>query len=395
VKSESAVNIHNNKSEKWGRKPMSVRLSVAAVALFAAPIVLAGAAHPSTPNTVTAEVVRQQSFVTLGGTVVPARQVTVAAQMPGRVEFIAGAEGDAFNQDTALVALDDDELLAKRNAVMAQMQSADAALRNAGVQYNRELISPSYRNSMPGMGMPGLFDQMFTRNFSDMMGFNDSGMERGADLYSRGIGIEQARSAFSQARAQLDAVDAKLRDTVGYAPFNGVIVSKKVEVGDTVQPGQPLLTFADIEALQIQVDVPARLMPGVIWQTLVMARLDVRNAPIKARVSQIFPMADPVRHTVTVKLDLPLNAPAAPGMYAEVRMPDITAPEQALPVIPQSAIIQRGSLPAVYVLNQAGERELRVVRLGQTIGDGRISVLSGLFGGEQVVENPQIVAMTP
>lgn len=374
---------------------MSVRLSVAAVALFAAPIVLAGAAHPSTPNTVTAEVVRQQSFVTLGGTVVPARQVTVAAQMPGRVEFIAGAEGDAFNQDTALVALDDDELLAKRNAVMAQMQSADAALRNAGVQYNRELISPSYRNSMPGMGMPGLFDQMFTRNFSDMMGFNDSGMERGADLYSRGIGIEQARSAFSQARAQLDAVDAKLRDTVGYAPFNGVIVSKKVEVGDTVQPGQPLLTFADIEALQIQVDVPARLMPGVIWQALVMARLDVRNAPIKARVSQIFPMADPVRHTVTVKLDLPLNAPAAPGMYAEVRMPDITAPEQALPVIPQSAIIQRGSLPAVYVLNQAGERELRVVRLGQTIGDGRISVLSGLFGGEQVVENPQIVAMTP
>jgi multidrug efflux pump subunit AcrA (membrane-fusion protein) len=348
----------------------------------------AGTVDVMAQNTVSVEIVRQQSQVMLGGTVVPARQVTIAAQMPGRVEFIAGAEGDAFNQDTALVALDDDELLAQRRAAMAQMQGADAAMRNAGVQFNRELISPSYRSSMPGMGMPGLFDQMFTRNFSDMMGINDSGMERHADLYSRSIGIEQARSAFFQARSQLDAVDAKLRDTVGYAPFNGVIVNKMVEVGDTVQPGQPLLTFSDTEALQIQVDVPARLMPGVVEQSPVMARLDVHNAAVRARVAQIYPMADPVRHTVTVKLDLPLNAPAAPGMYAEVMVPDITAPVSNLPAVPRSAIIQRGSLPAVYVLNGAGQRELRVIRLGRTVGDNRVGVLSGLRGGEQVIDSP-------
>jgi multidrug efflux pump subunit AcrA (membrane-fusion protein) len=368
---------------------MAVRFSVAILGMLTMGMTQASATQLSTPETVTVEIIRQQSEVLLGGTVVPARQVTIAAQMPGRVEFIAGAEGDAFNQDTALVALDDDELLAQRRAAMAQMQSADAAMRNAGVQFNRELISPSNRSSMPGMGMPGLFDQMFTRNFSDMMGIGDSGMERHADLYSRSIGIEQARSAFLQARSQLEAVDAKLRDSVGYAPFNGVIVSKVVEVGDTVQPGQPLLTFADTEALQIQVDVPARLMPGVMERAQVMARLDVHNTPVKARVAQIYPMADAVRHTVTVKLDLPLNAPAAPGMYAEVMMPDITAPITDLPVVPRSAIVQRGSLPAVYVLNQEGKRELRLIRVGQSVGEGRVGVLSGLNGGERVINNLQ------
>lgn len=353
------------------------------------------AATLATQHSVTVEIVRQQNQVMLGGTVVPARQVTLAAQMPGRVEFLAGAEGDAFNRDTALVALDDDELLAQRRAALAQMQNADAALRNAGVQFNRELSSPSSRSSMSGMGIPGLFDQMFTRNFSDMMGINDTGMERHADLYSRGVGIEQARGAFLQARSQLDAVDAKLRDTVGYAPFNGVIIKKVVEVGDTVQPGQPLLTFADTEALQLQVEVPARLMPGILEQSQVSVRLDVRNAPVKARVAQIFPMADPVRHTVTVKLDLPLNAPAAPGMYAEVAMPDITAPTMHLPAIPRSAVMQRGSLPTVYVLNERGDRELRVIRLGLVLDESRVSVLSGLRGGERVIDRPNGGGTTP
>lgn len=371
---------------------MPARLCFALLGLLTGSVTFASTASVSTEKIVTTEVVQQQSFVMLGGTVVPSRQVTLAAQLPGRVEFLAGTEGTAFNRDTALVALDDDELLAQRRAALAQMQSADAAMRNAGVQYNRELFSPSSRSSMPGMGMPGLFDQMFTRNFSDMMGFNDSGMERRADLYSRGIGMEQARSAFFQARSQLDLVDAKLRDTVGYAPFNGVIVNKMVEVGDTVQPGQPLLTFADTEALQIQLDVPARLMPGVMEQSQVKARLDVHNAPVTVRVAQIYPMADPVRHTVIIKLDLPLNAPAAPGMYAEVMMPDITAPTTKLPAVPQSAIVRRGSLPAVYVLNDKGQTELRVIRLGQTLGDNRVFVLAGLQGGEKVVDTPRISA---
>ena len=340
-------------------------------------------------NVTTVEVIRQQNQIVLGGTVIPSRQVSIAAQLPGRVKYIAGAEGDAFEQNTALVALADDELHAQRRAALAAMANAEASLRNAGVQFQRELTSPSSRNSMSGMGVPGMFDQMFTRNFSDMMGINNPGMERQADLYSRSTGVEQARSAHMQARSLLEQVDSKLRDAVGYAPFTGVIIDKMVEIGDTVQPGQPLITYADTAALQVMIEVPARLMPGINDDDELEARLDIdRDAPLKVRVAQIFPMADPTRHTVTVKLDIPLDSRAAPGMYAEVMIPDVSVPSMSLPVVPLAAIVQRGSLPAVYVLTPLGKRELRVLRLGQPISEDRVTVLAGLSGGERVINNP-------
>lgn len=366
---------------------MAYRCSVAIMAMAVMGATTLVSPAMANESTASVETVRQQVEVYLGGTVIPSRQVTIAAQMPGRVEFIAGSEGDVFDANTALVALDDAELLAQRGAALAQMANADAALRNAGVQFSRELASPQSRSSMPGMGIPGMFDQMFTRNFSDMMGMNNSGFERHADLYSRSAGIEQARSAFMQARSQLDAIDAKLRDLVGYAPFAGVIVNKMVEVGDTVQPGQPLLAYADTTALQVQVDVPARLMPGMVSGGFLATRLDVHNRAVQARVAQVFPMADPVRHTVTVKLDLPLDAPAAPGMYAEVILPDPHSPISHIPAVPKAAIVQRGSLPTVCVRTAEGGREMRVIRTGKPLGDERVAVLAGLNGGEQVYVN--------
>ncbi len=372
-----------------GANPMAGKVSTSLIAALGLVAMSEFVQAEVIENVTTVEVVRQQNQVVLGGTVVPSRQVTIAAQLPGRVEFIAGAEGDAFEQDTALVALDDDELLAQRRAALASMANADASLRNAGVQFQRELTSPSSRSSMSGMGIPGMFDQMFTRNFSDMMGLSNPGMERQADLYNRSTGIEQARSSYMQARSQLEQVDAKLRDAVGYAPFNGVIVKKMVEIGDTVQPGQPLVSYADTEALQVMVEVPARLMPGVQDGDELEARLDIdKGTPVQVRVAQIFPMADPIRHTVTVKLDIPLDSRAAPGMYTEVYIPDVSMPTMSLPAVPRSAVVHRGSLPAVYVLNPLGKRELRVVRLGQELPGDRITVLAGLMGGERVINNP-------
>lgn len=337
-------------------------------------------------------VVKEQSIenrVVLGGTVVPARQVSIAAQMPGKVEFIAGTEGDSFKEGAVLVALDDDELTAQRRAAVAQMANADAAYRNAGVQFTRELVNPWSQNQMPGMGLPSMFDSFFTRNMGNMMGTNNSGLDRHADLVTRQTGIDQARGAYMQAQSQLEEIDAKFKDTKGTAPFDGVITRKMVEVGDTVQPGMPLLEYADTQFLQVQVEVPSRLMPGVHDGLSVPARLDVNDTLVSVRVVQIFPMADPTRHTVKVKFEMPQSAPAAPGMYAEVMLADINAPAQTLPVIPTSAIVRRGSLPAVFVVNDKGKTELRLVRLGERVDAVHVSVLSGVRTGERVVREPK------
>jgi multidrug efflux pump subunit AcrA (membrane-fusion protein) len=323
----------------------------------------------------------------VGGTVIPYKEVTLSAQLPGRVKFLAGIEGDAFKKGDLLVALDDQELLANRRALIAQMGSADAQLRNAGMQYNREIFAPRSRTPPGGMAIPNLFDQMFTRPMEDLIGERSHGAELSADLYSSGTQIEQARSALMRLQAELQALDSKLRDARSIAPFDGVIVRKFIEVGDTMQPGQPLLNYADVEYLQVEVDVPARLRPGLREGMMIHAELDVNHRRVPVRVAQIFPMADPQRHTVKVKFDLPQNV-SEPGMYAKVLVPDFNAPARSNPVIPESAIRYNGSLPGVYVLDEQGSAQLRLVRVGEPVPGGLVTVLSGLRPGERILADP-------
>ncbi len=325
--------------------------------------------------------------VSLGGTVVPYKEVTLSAQLPGRVKFLAGIEGDTFEEGDLLVELDDSELKAKRQAAMAQLANADSQLRNAGVQYNRELWSPKSKAAPGGMGVPNLFDSMFTRPMEDFMGERDEGAERSADIYSSRTNIQQAQNTIYRVQAEIRAIDAKLRDARSVAPFDGIIMKKFIEVGDTLQPGQPLLKYADVEYLQIVVDVPGRLRPGLNEGMMLRAELDVGDQEVPVRVAQIFPMADAQRHTVTIKFDLPQGV-SAPGMYAKVLVPDFNAPARSNPIIPSSAIRYNGSLPGVYVLGEGNKPLLRLIRVGEQLPGGYTTVLSGLQAGEQVVRNP-------
>lgn len=340
-------------------------------------------------QTATVSVEKIGEMTTLAGTVVPYKEVNIAAQTPGIVTFISGAEGDDFTQDELLITIDDDGIQAQRRAALADIASAQAGMQNARVQYSRELISPRQNSitGMPGMGMPTMFDQFFTRGFSNMVGNSNTGVERQADLYNSYSGMNQAQSQLAQAHARLETLDASLRDTRTVAPFDGVITQKLVEEGDTVQPGVPLLRYAYTKYLRLQVEVPVRLVSSIEKGMMLPARLDVRGPQVMARVAQIFPMADASGHTVTVKFDLPEGTPGGPGMYAEVRVPDVSTANRSAPVVPTDALVWRGSFPSVFVLE--GEKiSLRLVRLGVNLDDGRMSVLAGLTGGEQVILNP-------
>ena len=342
-------------------------------------------------NVITVGIAPHGGQVILGGSVIPLKEVTLAAQIPGRIVSISGEEGDEFNAGTVLVSINDDDLQAKRAAAEAQVTSAQNAMQNAQVQYNRELWNPRVYNPRPmaGMGMPSMFDGFF--NESNDSGFVPGGgtgnksIERHADLVTQGTQVASARSQVTAAESNLRAINAKLRDTKAIAPFDGVIMQKMVEIGDTVQPGQPLIIFSYSKFLRIQAEVPARLMPGLRKGMIVRAKLDVGDTQINARVAQISPIADSKQHTVTVKFDLPEGVPGGPGMYAEVMIPDISASGQALPVIPKSAISQRGSLPSVRVLDENNVPKMRLIRTGVDIGEKSIVVLSGLKPGEKIV----------
>jgi len=363
--------------------------------------------------------IRTGSHVVLGGTVVANKEIVLTAQISGRVDYVAGNEGDWFDTGQVLVALNHDNILAQRDQAIANLYRTEASFGNAKVNYTKEYWAPqAYRdfnnqqrqlNSDSTSSAMGYFPSMFEKFFSmgpmgsmgSMPGMNSQNsnfqypntnlnpwVTRDLDLYNQENHVSIAKSQIMAMRSRVNEIDTHLRDARSISPFEGVIVEKLVEIGDTVQRGQALIKYSDTRSLQLQVEVPARLVSGLNTGTIVPAKLDVGNTYIEVRVAQIYPTADSQRHTVTVKFDLPDSVPGGPGMYAEVMVQDINTPINSMPVIPSSAIVRRGSLPAVFVLNAENKAELRLVRLGDQVDNQHIAVLAGVQPGENIFSYP-------
>ena len=301
----------------------------------------------------------------LGSSVIPYKEVTLSAQIPGVLKYFAGEVGSSYQQGAVLTQVDEAQLVAKRNAVLAQIQNAQSLLQSAQAQYQREIISPRSRDigAMPGFGMPAMMDNFITRPMADMMLNNyDSDMGRYSDLVTSASGVSQARGSLQQAYSQLQEIDAALLNAKGIAPFEGVILQKMAEVGDTVQVGQPLLRYGFVKYKRLQADVPASLMSQVTMGMVVPVKIN-RGVETMAKVSQIYPVADAEHHTVTVKFDLPVDVVAAPGMYAEIYLSNPQTTDEPVVMIPRTALLSGRSLPSVLVVEN-GSSSLRLVRLG-------------------------------
>ena len=332
---------------------------------------------------------RSQSV--LGSTVIPYKEVTLSAQIPGVVKYVAGAVGTSLTEGAVVFKVDEAQLIAKRNAVVAQISIAQAGVQNAQAQYYRELTSPRSKDvgAMPGFGMPSMFDRMAVRPFAEsFMGGYDSDTIRQGDLTNAMSAVSQAQGQLQQAMSQLQEIDSALRDASALAPFEGIILEKMVEVGDTVQPGQPLIKFGYVKYKRLQADVPSGLVGNLSKDMLLPARID-GSTDTSVRVSEIYPIADPSRHTVTVKFDIPMEITTAPGMYAEIYVPENKKGTNQTIVIPRTALTKGSSLPGVLVVKDNNTSELRMVRLGaEQNGGGKVAVISGLNPGEKIIDNP-------
>ena len=334
---------------------------------------------------------QSSSQTVLGSTVVPYKEITVTAQMPGKITALMGDVGSKFKKGDILAKIDDAQLLAKRNTLWTQVTSAQAALKNSQAQYRREVVSPRSKDisGMPGMGMPSMMDIYFTRPMYDMMGETNTGYNRYSDLLSRATGVSQAESQVMMVWSQLNELNTKIKDTISIAPFEGIIMAKMVEEGDAVQPGQPLMKYGFVKYLRLKADVPSMLVASLKKGMNVPVRIG-NISPTVAKISQIYPVADPSRHTVVVKFDLPVGVLASPGMYAEIYLPDSSPGGNMVITIPKTALIAGRSLPTVLVADESKQTSsLRLIRTGATQGDGTtVSVVSGLKAGERIINNP-------
>ena len=98
---------------------------------------------------------------------------------------------------------------------------------------------------------------------------------------------------------------------------------------------------------------------------------------------QIMPNADGVSQTIGIKLDLPVAGAAAnavPGQQVRVRM---AGSSQAKGLVPKSAILRRGEITAVYVVQESGFA-MKLVRLGADHGSAGVEIWAGLKEGDLI-----------
>jgi multidrug efflux pump subunit AcrA (membrane-fusion protein) len=327
----------------------------------------------------------------LGGSVISSSQVNLSAQVSGDVLSVRGREGDKFTKGEVLVTLEQESIQAQRDSAYSEIASANESLRNAGVQYSQSIVSP---NSGGMLGsVPGMFS-MFTDPMLKISGQGNPEFDKFANRTSRYTTYQQAKHKLTQAENHLKQVEARLKNANVRAPFDGIIVAKKINEGDTVHNGQILLKFANTKKLQVEVNIPSRLVRSLKIDTYYRIKLDIVNVVAISKLVQIYPIADNIKHSVKVKFDLPVDVQVLPGTYAEVEIFE-TDSGVLTPVLPESAIMWRSSLPSVFVISPlTNKTELRFVRLGEKVGKNKKSVLSGLKIGEKIVANPNILMVS-
>ena len=293
--------------------------------------------------------------VTVTGTVEPSRRASPGTKILGRVATVPVEEGQRVRSGQLLARLDDRDLRAAVHQAEAAVAMAEAQRTNALAQYERmqELIRRG---------------AVTTKNLEDAT-----------------AGYRVAEAGVAQAQANLDAA----RVTLGYAevtsPLDGWVVTKRIEQGDMVAPGQPLFVVEDLEPVKVVAEVPERDVTGLAEGDVVRVELDALDLAEEARIERLVPSGD--RQARTFELHTLLPNPEGrlkSGMFARVQLS--RGSREAL-LVPRDAVVARGQLEGLFVVDDQQRAHLRWVRTGSVIGD-QVELLSGLSPGERFVLAP-------
>lgn len=292
------------------------------------------------------------------GVVEAVNQATVSAQTAGRVVELPYDVNDTVPEGAVIVRFTDVEQKSARNRAQAQIAAAQAAYDEANASYKRVAAIAAR-----GLVARQQLDQERARR-------------------------DAALATLQAAQAQMREIGQQLDYTVVRAPYAGIVTRRYVQVGESVQPGQPLLSGVSLKNLRVTVQVPQSAVAAIRRQNHAEVLLDDGAHRIAATRLTVFPYADPDTHTFSVRLELPGDDTGLyPGMTVKVAF--AVGRERRL-LLPASALVQRGELQGVYALGQ-GAPQLRQVRTGARYGDA-VEVLAGLDDGERIALDPAAAA---
>ena len=176
-----------------------------------------------------------------------------------------------------------------------------------------------------------------------------------------------------------------------YAPSSGEVMRRQVSEGEYVEAGQTLMDIVDISKNWLIVDVYEQDLAWVNVGT--PARIELPYNPgvtYTGRVDYIYHMLDMQTRAAKARIVMPggHNAPIKPGMYATVHLMGKEA--APAPVVPEEALIRTGDEAVVIVA--LGEGRFRPIQVKPGIAsEGRVQILEGLQGDEEVVTSAQFL----
>lgn len=338
-----------------------------------------------------------QRIVEADGTVMPAQQVTIAPEVPGRIVAIHPAlePGGIVREGEVLMRIDP----AEYELAVARAEGALAEARAAlEVERGRQLVAEREW-------------ELFGKDLPDAA--------RGQALALREPQLKQAEARIASAKSEVESAKLNLTRTTIYVPFDAIVLEESADVGQLASPGTRVATLAGTDAFWVQVSVPrARL--GPLLRAAEEGRSEVRifdlnrmHSPIPGQVLRHLGQVDPEGRMA--QLLLRVNDPLALEASHEDRDPlplnsyvraelDAGILEDAVPV-PRKALRENGLVWVADANNRFRERRAEilwsqgeVLALRNTFETGDqlvVSAVADLVPGMEVrtrIEADQVVA---
>lgn len=322
------------------------------------------------------------------------RQAKIGARAVGRVQTLNVEEGTRVKKDDILAVLEHSDLDASLAATAANLARAVAA-----VEEQKVLIQQNLREFERATGL--MASRSISKTEFDQAKFDyESSLARLKSM--------EADVSLSQARQQ-EAQQIKENMFIR-APFDGTVISKDAEVGESIMPGGmgeasgrgSAVTIADLEHLEVDCDVKEDYIARVaVGQAAEVAVDAVPGHRFQGTVRKIIPMGDRARATIKVKVSITdADSRLFPNMSSTVYfLPSAnskeTESEQDRIFCPKESVIRDEQSELVWVVDEKDHAQIARVVVGNT-RDDRTEILRGLSGDERVIVNPpQLVPDQP
>lgn len=289
---------------------------------------------------------------TVPGSVKSDERIELSSRISGYIQNISVHEGDRITKGAILVEIDPTEVEGAINRALAAVQTTRTALSD------------------------------IERDVRRLSGLKEKGVVSNETFRKAKVQQDVARSAMTEAKAALDTAIATRRYVSLKAPFNGIVVTRHKQTGDLAIPGAAVLTIESRVNLLFKTSVAESRIKNVHTGDKVKIEIDALGSDsVDGIVLRLIPSGDPVTRRYDVEISLPANLSVYPGMFGRAHF--VLGFDKS-PVVPKAAIVERGGLRGVFVLDGEGSVKFRWLRTGREWAD-RLEVLVGLEGGERIL----------